>query len=129
MGVKTNMEAGNYGIASKLIEMLLPLNLVDKGSLEHQLLICKENHSKDFVRDHNCIQCNNQIFSGSGKCPNCSTPIIICHQSLRAITEETYLNCEYCHANLSNQESNEQNLCSFCNCGMSTLKQKSSKVL
>jgi len=43
MAIKSNIQVKNFGYASELIQMILPLNLTDKNSQEEQLELCKQN--------------------------------------------------------------------------------------
>ena len=92
MAIKSNLEVQNYGVASRFINILLPLNLVryfkclyleikmDKALQETQFAVCKQHNFEDFsLIPYTCPVCNNSTSVGNEKCQSCGTNIILCN--------------------------------------------------
>jgi len=114
MAIKENMEVRNFGVAGRFINILLPLNLMDKSTQETHLQICKEHHMEDCsVTYYKCPICNQETPSGNEKCKHCSASILLCGHTLEIITGGTYLQCEYCLGILS-QDFEGNHKCTIC---------------
>ena len=80
MAIKANLEVRNYGVAARFVEMLLPLNLMDKSQQEEQLAICKENKLEDHsLLPYTCPSCTQPTSPGLDKCTKCQSPILLCN--------------------------------------------------
>ena len=78
MAINKNIEASNYGIASKLLDILIPKNLPDKLKLEEKQSICAQNQQQDRnVENILCKQCNSNVSVGNAVC-NCGSKIRFC---------------------------------------------------
>jgi len=117
MAIKANMEVRNFGVASRFINMLLPLNLMDKTTQESHLQVCKDNSLEDSsLPIFKCPVCNQETSLGNEKFTHCSSHILFCSQTLEVITTLTYFQCNYCLAILS-QDMEGNPKCPICLCG------------
>jgi len=123
MAIKASIDTMNYGVAARFLDIILPLNLVDKSSLEIQMAACKEKNLLNSIEDFPCLNCNNSCSSGCGKCPKCGIQILLCFQTLALINSVNYCWCDYCHANLSLQFGGTDK-CTFCYSEVSSVKDK-----
>lgn len=94
MTIKANLEVGNFGVAAKFIQMILPLNLKDKAEQEAQLERCKQNELQD-----SGISVNSQF--------------LLCNHTLEVIKDSTYFQCQVCDAVFS-AEIGQSGKCTFC---------------
>jgi len=124
MAIKSNMDVKNYGVAARFIEVLLPLNLMDKSQLEAQHAVCKENNMQDqTLIPYTCPACTKLVSVGLEKCSNCQTPVLLCHHTLEIITTVAYYQCTYCLAILSG-DIGHNNKCTICLCGNLTQRNR-----
>jgi DNA-directed RNA polymerase subunit RPC12/RpoP len=114
MAINKNIDAGNYGIASRLLEVyiisnfivtrnkiLIPKNLPDKSKLEEKLKICKQHYSADgntpaFI----CPSCSTEVAAGIVAC-SCGRKIKFCFKSFDLLSEPVYYSCSFCSSAFS----------------------------
>lgn len=80
MAVNKNIEAGNYGVAARLLQTLLPLQLPDHASHETKLKKCEEEKLADgaLPPPYTCPACSTSVSVGASVCPTCGRTPYFC---------------------------------------------------
>lgn len=82
MAVIKNMEAANYGVAGRLLQVLTKQNLPDQANLETRLRKCEEERFADssLPAPYSCPTCGSSVSVGAASCNSCSRPTYYCFQ-------------------------------------------------
>ncbi|GAM26690.1 hypothetical protein SAMD00019534_098650 [Acytostelium subglobosum LB1] len=126
MAVRYNLEARNYGIASKTIDLLLQqqqhiVSSEDRTRLEAQQATCQENHNTNHsLPIYSCPACKatSSPIADDRVLPSacsCNQPYRFCFSKFEPIKEQDHLACDYCHSITTT--SNKASPCTMCTIG------------
>ncbi|PRP73504.1 mitochondrial Rho GTPase 2-like [Planoprotostelium fungivorum] len=97
MAVKSNMEVQNFATASRLLSVLLPLNLVDQSKLQELLNDCIFQGTKDKHHDTiECPCCSQPASDAFDRCIQCQHEFLVCRRDVEIIKTSNYFRCSYC---------------------------------
>jgi len=104
--INLSIKAGNYGIASQLLDIIIPLNLKDKDDLEKKLKECQQAGKKDTPTALSPKSTDGKIKR-------------FCYKTHKPISG-AHLECSFCSSTYSSSSYSSLERCSICTFGMLT---------
>eukprot|EP00003_Mantamonas_plastica_P018614 TRINITY_DN3040_c0_g1_i14.p1 TRINITY_DN3040_c0_g1~~TRINITY_DN3040_c0_g1_i14.p1 ORF type:complete len:176 (-),score=45.97 TRINITY_DN3040_c0_g1_i14:133-660(-) len=114
--VSRNIHAGNYGVAARMMEVLLQhANDKKKVELQKKLEACEKRGFRDHTWPrYECPVCSTALSGGVTSCPTCSHGVRFCYDTFELLTKPTSLKCDACSATFSLDNEEEGSQCRYC---------------
>lgn len=80
MAINKNLDVNNFGVAGRLLQSLVPLQLPDQATTESRLKKCEEEKFQDssLPAPYICPSCNSSVSVGASLCPTCNRTPYFC---------------------------------------------------
>jgi len=124
MAIRFNFDAGNYGAAANLLQLLIDrVHPVDENNLQEKLRLCgfaNNLNADQRLTRYACPGCEAVTHITGMNCSSCQHPIKICAQTYEIINTKAYYGCKLCRLNFSRQAvspRDDELKCPFCKVG------------
>jgi hypothetical protein len=119
LAIDKNMAAKNFGVAARLIQVLMPHNLPDSKEQAEKFKVCKTHKWSDHqLPPYQCAACSVKLSPATPECSQCGTPVKFCCISFRLLEGPVVVKCTACEAAFNKAQQAAGVRCPLCDTGV-----------
>jgi len=115
LAIDKNIAAKNFGIAARLIQVLMPHNLPDAKEQAEKFKVCKSHKWSDHqLPPYVCPACGQKVSPAAPECTVCGTAVKFCCTGYKLLSGPIICKCPLCEATFNKTQQSAGTKCPLC---------------